>query len=195
MSEVVSTLGTCESIEALGDGVFELVNDSCGGTAEHRFELGEGQFDGIQVGTVGWQINEAGADPLDGLAHSSHFVSRQVVHDHCIPGPQRSDELLLDIRAEDLPVHRSVDHQRSGDSANSQRADERRRSPVAIRDFGHQALASKRAAIETRELGVGSRFVNKYQLLRMKMSLPEPPQRAALGNVRPILFRCVQNFF
>jgi hypothetical protein len=66
---------------------------------------------------------------------------------------------------------------------------------MAVGDFGHQALASKRAAIETRELGVGSRFVNKDQLLRVKMGLPEPPQRAALSNVRPILLRCVQDFF
>jgi hypothetical protein len=66
---------------------------------------------------------------------------------------------------------------------------------MAVRNFGHQALAAKRAAVEPRELGMGSRFVNKDQLLWVKMRLPEPPQRAALGYVRPILLRCVQDFF
>lgn len=66
---------------------------------------------------------------------------------------------------------------------------------MAVRNFGDQALAAKRAAVETRELGMGPRFVDKNQLLRMKMCLPEPPQRAALGNVRPILLRCMQDFF
>jgi hypothetical protein len=46
---------------------------------------------------------------------------------------------------------------------------------MTVGNFGDQALAAKRSAIETRELGVGSRFVNKDQLLRMKMRLPEPP--------------------
>jgi hypothetical protein len=66
---------------------------------------------------------------------------------------------------------------------------------MAVRNFGDQTLAAKRAAIESRELGVGSRFINKNQLLRVKVRLPEPPQRAALGYVRPILLRCVQDFF
>ena len=56
-------------------------------------------------------------------------------------------------------------------------------------------MTSKRATIETRKFGVGSRFVDKDELLRVKMSLPEPPQSAALGHVRPILLRCVQDFF
>ena len=66
---------------------------------------------------------------------------------------------------------------------------------MAVRYFGYQALASKRAAVETRKFGVGPRFVNKDQLLRVKVSLPEPPQSAALGNVRTILLRSVQDFF
>ena len=66
---------------------------------------------------------------------------------------------------------------------------------MTIRNLGDKALAAKRAAIETCELGVGSRFVNKDELLWVKMRLPEPPQSAALGNVRPILLRCVQDFF
>lgn len=66
---------------------------------------------------------------------------------------------------------------------------------MAVGNLGDQALAAKRPAIETRELGVGSRFVNKDQLLRVKMRLPEPPQSAALGYVGPILLRCVQDFF
>ena len=119
MSEVVTAFSVCESIEAVSNGGFELVHDSCGGTAEHGFEFGEGQFDGIQVGTVGRQINEARADLFDGLAHTSHFVSRQVIHDHRVPRTQRRDQLLLDVRAEDLPVHRAIDHQRCGDSTNS----------------------------------------------------------------------------
>lgn len=66
---------------------------------------------------------------------------------------------------------------------------------MAVRDLGHQALAAKRASVESRELRVGSGLVDKDQLLRVKMCLPEPPQSAALGYVRPLLFRRVQDFF
>ena len=66
---------------------------------------------------------------------------------------------------------------------------------MAVGNLGHQPLAAKRPPVQTRQLRVGSGLVDKDQLLRVKMCLPEPPQSAALGNVRPILLRCVQDFF
>src|SRR3954454_20307317 len=76
VAEVVAAFGFCESVEAMSDRAFELVDHSRCGTAEHSLELGEGQFDGIEVGTVGWQINELCADRLDGLAYAGNFMGR-----------------------------------------------------------------------------------------------------------------------
>lgn len=66
---------------------------------------------------------------------------------------------------------------------------------MTVRNLGHQALAAERTAVETREFRVGSRFIDKDQLLGVEMSLPESPQHTPLSNVRPILFRSVQDFF
>src|SRR5947209_16456512 len=109
VAEVVAAFGFCESVETMSDGAFELVNHARCGTAEHSLELGEGQFDRIEVWTVGWQINELCADRFDGLAYAGNFVGRQVIHDHRVSGAKRGHQLLLDIGAEDGSVNWPID--------------------------------------------------------------------------------------
>ena len=49
--------------------------------AQVRLELGEGHFDGIEVGAVGRQKHEPGASLADGLFGGRAFVGGQVVQD------------------------------------------------------------------------------------------------------------------
>jgi len=54
------------------------------GFAQEGFELGEGLFDGIEVGGVGWHS----ARRLDGFTHALDLVSGAIVHDDDVAGSQ-----------------------------------------------------------------------------------------------------------
>ena len=56
------------------------------GHAHPVLDLGEGLFDGIEVGAVGRQEPEPGADGFDRVADALGFVTSQVVHDDDVAG-------------------------------------------------------------------------------------------------------------
>ena len=61
--------------ERLGDGIDKGIKRSCGGLAKCRFELGEGSFDGIEIGAVGRQMAQRRAGPFDRFFDASDFVT------------------------------------------------------------------------------------------------------------------------
>lgn len=90
--EVVGAFVWCEGIEAFTDDAPELIDGAGSGFAQYRLELGEGIFDGIEVGRVGRKGQERGAGRLHGILDGGAFVRRQVVEDHDIAGAQRRHE-------------------------------------------------------------------------------------------------------
>ncbi len=87
MGEEVCAFIRLELVEGVRCGGFEGVEGSGGGVAHMRFELSEGVFDGVEVGTVGRQVEELGALGLDRLPEAGDFVGRQIVHDDDVAGP------------------------------------------------------------------------------------------------------------
>lgn len=158
-------------------------------------EFGEGQFDGIEVRAVRWQVDQLGAGRLDGHANASHFMSSEVVHDDGVTRAKCRDQLLLDVSQEDSTIHGAIDDQRGGDAVRPQRSNERGRFPVAVRDFVHHALPTPGPPLATGHLGVGTCFIDEYHLVRVKMRLPIAPSGAALGHIGPVLFSGPQDFF
>ena len=69
-------------------------------------------LDGVEVGAVGREEAQGCASRFDQLAHRSTLVTRQIVHDDDIAGPQHGDEHLSDIGFEPVAVDRSVEHHR-----------------------------------------------------------------------------------
>ena len=101
--------------------------------AEERFQFGEGQFDRIEVGTVGRQKAELGADRFDRGAHRGLFVDGEVVEDDDIARAQRRDQDLLDVGEERRRVDRAVEDGRRAEAVEAQRRDDGVRLPVAAR--------------------------------------------------------------
>ena len=65
-----------------------LDGSQCLGSQE-GFELGESLLDRVQIGTVGWQVVQSGADGFDCLADSGDLVGTQIVRDHDVAPYQR----------------------------------------------------------------------------------------------------------
>ena len=90
--------------------------------SEQCFELGERQFNRIQIGRIGWQVAQFGANRFDGLANAGNLVAGEIVHDHDVARPQDWRQVLLDAGPEHCAVNRPFNCQRSDESFGAQRA-------------------------------------------------------------------------
>ena len=64
----------------------KAADGSLGGLSEHGFQLGEGILDRIEVGAVGWEIEQTGAGRLDGLADLPALVAGEMSMTTTSPG-------------------------------------------------------------------------------------------------------------
>jgi len=69
------------------------------------FELGEHHFDGVEVGTVGWQEEHVSSDATNGLANGFPLVAAEVVENDDIALRQGWHEGLLNPSGEGYPVN------------------------------------------------------------------------------------------
>ena len=78
--------------------------DRSAALAENGLELGEGVLDGIEIGRVFGQVEEARADGLDGLADRVAFVGAEIVEHDDVAGLECRGQDLLDIGEEPRPL-------------------------------------------------------------------------------------------
>ena len=65
-----------------------------------RVEFGEGHLDRVQVGAIGGQEQEPGADPLQTLGCPGALVDGEVVENDDVAALERGRELGFDINVE-----------------------------------------------------------------------------------------------
>ena len=102
-------------------GGFEGVDGSWGGFSNSGLELGEGILDGIEIGTVGRQVEQLCPACFDRPADARDLVGGQIVHDDDVTRAQGRRQHLLAPGSEDLAVHRPVEQHR-GDEAGRRQA-------------------------------------------------------------------------
>ena len=78
--------GGGEEAQRRGQQVTDVVEGPRARRAEERLQFGEGQFDRIEVGTVGRQKAQVRADLFDGGADCGLFVHREVIGTTTSPG-------------------------------------------------------------------------------------------------------------
>jgi len=105
-----------EEATDMADGMPQLVDGPDGLCAKQGFELGEGHFDGVEIGAVGRQEEDPCSSVADELFHERALVSGQVVHDDDIALVQGWSQMGLDIGLEDRPVDRRVDDEGGSES-------------------------------------------------------------------------------
>lgn len=175
MPHVIEAFGGAEEVEGVGDELLEFFNGPLGGGSQEGLELGERQFDWVQVGAVGGQEQQAATRCLDRIAGLLTLVRGEVVEDHDVAGVERRHHVLLDVGHEQIAVHRTVDHQRCLEAVGRQQPHEGDRLPLAVRHAVHDSLAPRSTAVGPRHPGVGSGLVEELQLrgLEFLLSLPK----------------------
>jgi len=162
------------------------------------FELGEGHFDGIEVGAVGWQEQEPCASSFeDGLGLLA-FVAGEVIQDDDVTRLKCRRELRLHIGFEDFPVHRAVDDPGHTQTVAPQRRNERLRLPMPEWRVRSEALSSPSPSAQPRHLRRGRRLVDEYQAVRL-LTHPRlavaPPDSTLFSHIIAAGFACQQCFF
>ena len=142
--EVVEAFVFGEEVADGADSFPEVVVGAGGGLAQKGFQLGEGHFDGVEVGTIGRQGQEPAADILQDLRRLWAFVDREVVKNDHVARLQGGGELGLDVEVEQVAVDRAVDHPGRVQPVMAQGGDEGLGLPGAERGMVDQALAAWR---------------------------------------------------
>lgn len=142
------------------------------GHAHPVFDLGEGLFDGVEVGAVGRQEPEPSVGGFDGGAHGFGFVAAEIVHDDDVAGFKCSDELLFNIGEKARPIDRAVEDAGSRQPVATERRQERHGAPMAMRDVTAQALAFRSPTADRCHVGLDPRLINEDQAFGIKPGLP-----------------------
>jgi hypothetical protein len=159
------------------------------------FDLGPALFEGVEVGRVGWQIEQLSAALLDLLPHLRVLVGGEIVHHHDLPGLQAWAQYLFQIRQKDLAVGGRFDGHGGHPTIGGHGSEQRQSAPVAGWCTLSDPLAALGTPIATCHLGSHSTLVQKHQAARIDPHDPLPPALASLPALIAILLPGVQRFF
>jgi hypothetical protein len=162
---------------------------------EEGLQLGEGELDRIEIGTVGREKAEVGPGLLDRGAHLGLLVHRQVVHHDDVAAAQRGDQDLFDIGAERDRVDRPVEHGRRAQLGGAQRRDDRVSLPVATGRVIGDARPARTPPVAPEQIGRDARFVEEDILTGVVQRQALAPLSARGGDISATLFGCVYGFF
>ena len=116
MAEVVGAFLRMELGHDLAEQVPQIIHRAGFLASQEPLHFCKCQFNGVEVRTVGRQIEETGADRFDGLSHANNFVSRQVIHHNDVARPKSRNKVLLDVSQKETAIYRSIDSQRRDQS-------------------------------------------------------------------------------
>ena len=159
------------------------------------FQFRETEFDRVEVRTVGREIPERSACPLDRPPYARDFVGAEIVGNDPVAGTQRGHEDLFDIGEEARPVDRPVEDPGRGEPGDAQGGDERAGPPAPERRVVVDARAPRGAPVAPQQIRGDARFVEKGQGRRIpdrRLTVPLNPGR---GDVRPVVLAGAYGFF
>jgi hypothetical protein len=159
------------------------------------FDFGKGQFDGIEVWAVRWQVAKLNAFGPEQGFNALNFVGGQIVQNERVSGLQAGNEYLLEIDQKDFGVHGPIHQKRGGDLFLTQRRQKGGALPMAVRYRAQATFAAGATTIQAGQLGVEAGLINKDQPRCVPSRLLAPPKSARPFNVGPVLLGGARRFF
>ncbi len=127
----VATVGEPGSTVVWGDGgedspgsSAEIVVGAWRAASERLLEFGEGEFDGVEVGRIGWQMPELSTPRFDGCPSALVMVGAEVVRNNDLAAAQRGCEHMPDVPHEPVARHRPIESQQGADPRQGERCDD-----------------------------------------------------------------------
>lgn len=184
-----------EEVERDRDQLEHLLVAAGSRRPQKRFQLREGEFDRIEIGTVGREKPQARPDAFDGGLDRRLFVHREIVEDDDIAWPERRHQRLLDVRQKAGIVDRPIEDHRGVDAIAAERRDEGVHLPMATRRVVAQPHPSRAAAIPTQQVRRDAGLVNEHVAARVVQRQRVLPAPARGGDISAALFVGVYRFF
>jgi len=97
--------------------------------------------------------------------------------------------MLLDPSLEQRAVDRTFDAERRYEASRAHCAKEGRCLPTPIGNTIYQTLSAGTATIGSRHIGLGPRFIDEHDSIRVEVQLGSCPLSARFDNVFPLLLR------
>ncbi len=195
MPDEVQALSRGEELQRDRDKLDDLVEVARSRRPQKRFQFREGEFNRIEIRTVGRQEAEVRAHALDRRLHLRLLVHRQVVEHHDITRSQCRDQHLLDVGEERGIVDRPIEDGRRVQPVHTQRRDHGVRLPMATWRVVAEPQAARTAAVATQQVGGDTGFVDEHIAARVVDRLRVLPAAARRRDISAPLFVGVDRFF
>ena len=161
---------------------------SLGGFAHEVLELGKDLFDGVQIGRVWREEQQARANAADRHADGGPFVAAQIIHNDDVACRQGWDEALLDIIEEAVAVDRLIKDARSIDPVAAQCRQEGHRFPMAVGHLGIKPFALGAPTAQRGHVRLHPRLIDEDEPSGINPALIFLPLFAPSGNLGTELF-------
>ena len=153
-------------------------------------------LDRIEIGRIGWQIQQPCAGGLDQLAHTGYFMRGQVIHHHAVPRAELRAQHLLQVGQEHISVRGCLDTHRGHPTRHRHGAQQRERAPAPGRHGVAQASPADGASPQPGHLRGDPTFIQENQVCRIDLLASLQPVRALetapfgvlLGGVERLFF-------
>ena len=109
--------------------------------------------------------------------------------------PPLPPEILLDVGEEALAIDGSVEQAGRFDPVVTERGEEGRGLPMAVRNLVDEASAFRRPAVEAGHVRLGPSLVDENQARGIDLPLALSPASAVAAHVRPILLTRDERLF
>jgi hypothetical protein len=195
MPKIAGAFSAAECVEYSGDTTEDLFFGSGVELSQQSFELGEELLDWVQIGRIGRQEQQPGADAGNGEFNGIAFVAAKVVDYDNIAGSEGGYQRLLDISARLDAVHWTIKQHRRIDTIQSQCGQERERPPFPKWRPRHESFAAWSPTPNWGHVRLDPGLVNEHKAPRIEPVLHAPPLATAKRNISPSLLGGVQRFF
>lgn len=114
----------CHLLPDGGDQLPEKPERPCGQVSHVLLDPRPRHFNGIELGTVGGQVQGGRAELCEGLRHAGHAMDGGTIHDHDVTFVQAGAKVLAKEVQEDLAGDVSIDLAQRADAIECNRSDE-----------------------------------------------------------------------
>ncbi len=188
MADIVGTFRGREGLEGVANSGPQAGNRAGRSGPQAGFEFGKDLLNGIEVGAVGGQIEQARPDSLNRLAHACDFMTGEIVHDDAVAGVQGGREDLFDISDKAGAINRPIQDRRGGEVLRAQGGNEGGRLPVSMRDFGDEACPAPTPTVPPGQIRPHGRLIQEDEAVPIEGGRLGAPALACHHDIRPILF-------
>ena len=158
-----------ESTEGVGQSVLEGRKGAGLEYAESLFELGPAFFDWVEVGRVGWKIEQPGPGLADAFGYAIDFMCGQVVHDNNLTGLELWAENMIEVSQKNVSIGSRFDCHGGDPAGNADRAQYSQRLPAACRNAFTKPRDAHDATVASRHFRRDTAFVEEDELRRIDL--------------------------